>query len=125
MQAHGLGGTFTDEADLTAKKGYVVKIGAADNGVILADDNDEPYVGIVDSVPLAAAGSVGIQSHGIGRVVCGGTVTRGTLVQADAAGKIIDFVPGAGTEYYLGLALESGAANEVVRVNLTPGVHGT
>lgn len=125
MQAHGLGGTYTDEANLTAAKGLIVKIGAGDNGVILADDNDEPYVGIVDAVPLAAGGAVGIQSHGVGRVVCGGTVTRGTLLQADAAGKAINFVPGAGTEYYLGLALESGVANEVVRVEIDKGVHGT
>jgi len=122
MQAHGLGGTFTDEADLTGSIHRFVKIGAADNGVIIAVDDTVEILGLIDSVPLAAGGAVGIQTVGIGRVELGGTVARGDRITAGALGRAFDYtVPGAAaTNHSAGVALESGVVNEIIRMTLSP-----
>jgi hypothetical protein len=59
-----------------------------------------------------------IQFAGIAKAVCGGTVTAGVRVAADAAGKIVAATTG---DFEIGTALETGAADEIIPVLMLPG----
>lgn len=122
MQAHGFGGTFTDEADLTGSIHRLVRIGAADNGVVVATDDTQEIIGVIDKVPRVAGGSVGIQTGGIARVELGGTVARNARITAGALGRAVDYTdPGAAaTNHSAGVALESGVVNEIIRFTISP-----
>jgi hypothetical protein len=97
---------------MTLKQYYAVQIlstGLMDIATIGAN-----AIGIVQDNPTAnMAGNVAIE--GTSNAVYGGNVTAGQNLQVDATGRLVTFSSGA----VIGIALESGAINEIHAVSLT------
>ena len=124
VASDGLVLPFKAGADQSSNATKIVKIGAADQTVILAAGSTVAIIGVLQEASVGGSGStVGVQVSGIGRVTLGGTVTRGDTVTSDAAGlAVTQATPAAATDpYILGIALASGAVNEVIPVLLMPG----
>jgi|CXWL01.1.fsa_nt_gi hypothetical protein len=103
-----------------------IKMGAADWAAIQAADAAAPILGVsAPNVAAATDQSVDVVMDGIALVECGGVVTRGQFVEADANGKAVNanIVAGA-LKYVGGIALETGAAGELVPVRVQPTVIG-
>jgi predicted RecA/RadA family phage recombinase len=93
----------------------VVKFSASGTVVVAAASADN-VIGV--SVPMltASAGDrVDVVHEGIADCVAGAAVTRGDAVMSDTAGKVIT---AASTNRVVGIALESGALNDVIPVKL-------
>lgn len=99
-------------ADLSAKQYYAVKVDS--NGeIVLAGASDSP-AGILQNEP-ASGRTASVMAYGISRAVYGGNVTAGNRVRADANGKIVE---SGADEPVLGIAMESGATDEIHAVLL-------
>jgi len=96
--------------DLTGKEGYIaeydsgLKVSGGNNvfGVILeggATESDVAIIGTFDGIVTGKASA---------------TVTKGSKVVVDSNGKIKDLPATAGTYKVIGVAVESGAADELV-----------
>ncbi len=102
---------------------YLIAIpGADDDTFSQATASTEALVGVFQHTTLAAGDEVRVMLSGISRVKLGGTVTRGGLLTADAAGKAVAIGAVAGTNYNsIGRALASGVADDIIPVLLNPG----
>lgn len=113
----GLTKTFETAADYSEKQYFVVWVA---NGIAtLADDADvvtENIMGTIVNKPQAAAGaSVEVAlPHGGGtaKVKCGGSITAGQHLTTDGNGKAIATT--TADDYYFGVALQDGDANDVI-----------
>lgn len=85
--------------------GEIVKPTAAGQcaGIVQIEDNLDGQV-------------VAIQTSGIAKVLCSGTVSQDALVTVDTDGKV-SAAAGSG-EFILGQALEAGAAGKIIAVRL-------
>lgn len=95
-------------ADLSDKLHYFAKIDTAGNIVLCGDG--EAALGTI----IEAAGQdnpVTVQFGGIGKVVAGGSITAGSRIASDAAGKAVVAAVG---DYEVGTALTSADANDIV-----------
>lgn len=102
-------------ADLSTKQFYFVKLDtSADRQVVLAAGNSDVVEGILTSKPTS--GHVGsVQVKGQGKVIYGGTVTRGDALMSDSSGRA---VTQTSTNPIRAYAIESGVANEIHSVDL-------
>lgn len=101
----------------------IVKHGNADAVAALAIAGTDACFGVTDS--LGANGPndpVDIIRGGIASVTYGGTVTRGDPLTAGADGKAVKAATG---QRVLGFAEQSGVANDVGSVFISPHVAGT
>lgn len=97
--------TRSADADLSAKQYFIVKA-TASNGCALAGAGDIP-LGVLTNDPESGEAAA-IQVAGVVRVTAGAGFAVGARVKADAAGKAITLVNGAGTkEQSIGIALEA------------------
>ena len=100
---------------LTAKT--VVKIGATDYSYAPAGDNG---LGVgVAKFDAEDTKNCTIQVSGVARVIAGGSVARGARVAADAASKVVTAAAG---ENFIGVMLQSGAADEELDMLICPGM---
>lgn len=76
-------------------------------------------VGILQNKPAAAGRAASVAQSGLSKAVAGATVTVNALVTHDASGYVIDAVSGSTV---IGRALEAGAAQEIITVQLQPPV---
>lgn len=102
-------------ADLSSNRYLPVKLNASGEAIVIAADTDQP-VGIQYNAPTAANQEASIVSEGIALVKCAGAVTVGTKVEITAAGSIQNVTTG---KTVIGIALQTGVANDVVSVLLT------
>ena len=117
--------TFKSAADYEGKQNYVVWVGA---GIAtLADDADVPgenIMGTIVNKPQAGANqNIEVQmSHGggTGKVICGGSINVGDHLTTDGDGKAIATTTAA--DYYFGLALKAGDADDVIEYEPQYGV---
>lgn len=102
----------------------IVKIGAADETVIVAAAATDKVLGVAclpDGGSAASGDRLDVAVGGIYEVIAGGTVARGDLLTSDASGKAVTAAPVAGTNnYVIGRALMSGVSNDVIAVLLIP-----
>lgn len=100
--------------------GLAVKKGAAANGIVLSGAGDKS-LGISDDTDFNASNVVGEQAtiavDGIVQAVAGAAVTAGDSLEADAAAKLI-LIAGVGTHERVAVALESGIADELIKVKV-------
>lgn len=98
-------------ADLSASLNRFVKIDTNGNAAI--PNSGDKCIGTVFEA-ATATNPVSIQTGGIAKVVCGGTIPAGSEVQSDGAGAAIVLAAGKVT----GVALVAGAAGKVIPVRL-------
>lgn len=101
----------------------IVKVGAADTGVLVAAAESDLLLGVSPNFDTASGEPCDINVMGIADVKLGGTVARGQLITADSAGKGVLSAPLAGdNSNILGKALASGVSGDIISVLIT---HGT
>lgn len=100
--------------------GLAVKKGAAANGVVISGAGDKS-LGIADTTDFnestAVAEQLTIAVDGLVQAVAGAAVTAGDSLEADAAGKLI-LIAGVGTHERVAVAIESGVADELIKVKV-------
>lgn len=87
-----------------------VKIGAADNTVILGALSADNCLGVAKEGG-ATGDAIPVQIDGVVRVETGAAVTRGAQITSDATGRAIDAVA---TNMVLGTALEAAAGGGII-----------
>lgn len=92
----------------------VVKLGAADGGVLAAAAVSDKLVGVSTDIAAAINERCDVILAGVADVLYGGTVTRGDPLTSDASGRATTAAPGAGTNNrIIGIALVSGVVGDV------------
>ncbi len=109
-------------ADLSAFQYRVMRLSAAGqvnvaSHALAASVN--AAIGVLQNKPGAAGRAASVAFSGLTKAVCGATVTVNQMLSHDGSGYVIDAVSGANI---IGRALEAGAAQEVIRVQLQPPV---
>jgi len=100
----------------------VVKHGTDDDHVAQASAATDAFVGVTGNLGAdTAEDRVDIITHGFAPVDCGGTVTRGDRVTADANGKVIAVAADAGNVNVIGTAEMSGVVGDRIVINLLIG----
>lgn len=100
-------------ADYSAKQYYIVKL-SADDEATLASAASDLLLGTICNKPKAGENVevYGRWGGGTGKVICGGSVSRGAFLTADSAGKAVATTT-VGQEI-LGRALQAGDAGDII-----------
>lgn len=111
-------------AGATVTPNRLVKIGAADQTVIMGAAAADLPVGVSAQLVTAASGErVDVVMSGVYEVIAGGSVTRGAPICSDANGAGVVSAPAAGTNNgIVGFALEAAAAGDLFAVMIAPSV---
>lgn len=88
-------------------------VGSADGNVKLATAG-AACIGASTDIDVDTGHPCDVQLDGIAKVECGGAVAFGAKISADADGKAVT----AGEGEVAGIALDSGAAGDIIRVKL-------
>jgi hypothetical protein len=101
----------------------VVQFGAADGVVIEATASTQLLLGVSTQPGTAAAGErCDVVLSGIADVIAGGSITRGSYVTTDNAGRVVAAAPAAGVNAAIvGMAMQSAATNDIIQVLLAQG----
>lgn len=102
----------------------IVKIGSADQTVVLAAAATDRPVGVsVQNISYASGAVCDIVDGGEYEVIAGGTVARGDPVCSDANGAGVTAAPAGGTNNgVIGRALDSAVVGDLFTVQIQPGV---
>lgn len=87
----------------------------------LADTSTAIPLGIIqDSV--SAEGAADVRTSGVGRAICGASVSSGAILTWDTAGKVVETGATSATitARCIGIALTPGSANSVIYVQIAP-----
>ncbi len=117
--------TKTFNAEGTISQYRIVKVGAADNGVLQATAVSESLLGVcVTPSGVVSGDRVDVQMFGECLIECGGAITRGAEITTDANGKAVAAAPAAGTNNRIvGIALATTlASGDIMPVLLVPSV---
>jgi len=107
---------FIAEADLSAKQYFIVKIGAAANGVALAAGATQNILGILQNKPTQdqIANVRLCNAPGTSKVKAGGSITAGNWVTSDANGKAVATTTAG--DVVIGRALEDAVDGDVIEI---------
>lgn len=104
-------------ADLSGKLYLAAKINGSGEVVPVAAITD-PVAGIINDDPAAAGRAATLQHRDVSKCIVGATaVTVGTMVEIAADGRVLPSATGVNATQ-VGMALESGSANDVIPVLL-------
>jgi hypothetical protein len=95
MANNGLTKSYLAEGAITANT--IVKVGAADYGVLAAAAVGDKSIGVSTDVAAASGERCDVMHAGIADLKLGGTVARGDLLTSDASGFGVTAAPAAGT----------------------------
>lgn len=101
----------------------IVKFDSVDNQVVVAAAATDLLIGVAanENFDVASGETIDVVTSGVCRVKAGGSITRGGLVTADAAGKAVAAAPAAGVNNRaIGIALASAASGDLVDVLIVP-----
>lgn len=114
-----------NKTSATLSKGVVVKLDTdADEVLLPAADTDHVYGVVLNDIGDGKWGDIQIRGRALG-LSAGALATRGVLLKADTAGKLVAWAASAGANAHVVGTLETTAAgaNELVEVELAgPGV---
>lgn len=99
----------------------IVKHGTADGTCALATAATDLLIGASDSLAKAIGEMVDVHVGDIGEVRAGGAVVRGNALTANASSKAIATTTTGNR--IIGFAEQSGAADDVIRYRVAPGVY--
>jgi len=107
--------TYLANGDMSANQYLWVApgTGAPTPQMVLAAEASNA-IGILQDKPAAAGRAGRVAIGGVSKAILGGTVTRGDKITCDSAGKTVTV--GSADDYQLGIAQESGVANQVIAV---------
>lgn len=107
-------------ADLSAKKGYAVKIDGSGNAIVVSALTDVPF-GILENAPTSGKLAT-ITRTGPTKAVLGtGGATKGQLLGPAADGRLIARALGTDTtKYVCAVCDQTGSAGELVDVEVIP-----
>lgn len=122
MANNDLTKSFVAEAAIGAFR--IVKVGAADYGVLQGAAITDKLIGVTTEVTADAAGErTDVVLGGIADVKLGGTVARGDLITTDGTGQGITAAPAAGANArIIGIAVIGGVTGDIIPVFLSPGM---
>jgi uncharacterized protein DUF2190 len=119
MANNGLTKSYTAEGAISANR--IVKVGAADWGVLQAAAVGDKSIGVSTEIDAASGERVDVVHEGIADLKLGGTVARGDLLTSDASGQGVTAAPAGGTNNRIvGMALVSGVSGDVIPVLVNP-----
>ena len=121
MANNGLTKAYVAEGSIGAFR--VVKVGAADHGVLQAAGAaaTEMSIGITTEVDATVGETVDVVHAGIADLKLGGTVARGGPVTSDASGQGVAPAPAGGVNNrVIGFALISGVSGDIIPVLVNP-----
>ena len=98
----------------------IVRYGSADGTCTPATAATDALIGASDGLDKASGEMVDVAIGEIGEVRIGGTVTRGAALTANASSLAIATTTTGNR--IIGFAEQSGAANDVIRYRVAPGV---
>lgn len=98
----------------------IVKHGTADGSCTLATAATDALIGAADGLDKAIGELVDVASGDFGDVRLGASVTRGAPLTANASSKAISTTTTGNR--IIGFAEQSGAADDVIRYRVAPGV---
>lgn len=99
----------------------IVKMGAADGGVLQAAAATDSLVGVCEAVGPASGERCDVVKVGLADVELGGTVVRGGPITSDATGKGVAAAPAAGANNrVIGFAEVSGVSGDIIPVFISP-----
>jgi len=102
--------------DLSAKKNYMVKMHTTNGQCVICGVEGEPSIGIL--AENSASGYIApVVHYGVFPAIYGGAVTAGDALMVNASGKVITHT---GTNTKVGMAIESGANNEIHSILVLP-----
>ena len=114
---------FTPATDFSAKRGFLVTL--AGDVATLSASATAPAAGVIlDGTVTTQQSAIGILGAlaGTVKLKCGGVITKGDAVIQNNDGTIVTD-SGAGARVKVGIALEDGAADELIEVApITPQV---
>lgn len=120
MANNGLTRSMTAEAAIAAYR--IVKVGAADYGVLTGAAAADKLIGITTEVDTAVGERADVILNGTADVKLGGTVARGDLITSDATGQGIVAAPAAGVNARtIGVAMISGVVGDIIPIIVSPG----
>ena len=120
MANNGLTKAYSAEGTINPFR--IVKVGAADYGVLQAAAVADKLIGISTEVDAASGERVDVVHDGIADLKLGGTVARGDLLTSDASGQGVTAAPSAGTNNrVIGVALISGVIGDLIPCLVNPG----
>lgn len=120
MSNNGLTKNYTAEGAISANR--IVKVGAADYGVLVGAAVSDKLIGISTEIDAASGERIDVVHEGIADLKLGGTVARGDLLTCDASGQGVAAAPAAGTNNRtIGMALISGVSGDLIPVLVSPG----
>lgn len=101
-------------ADLTGKLHYIAKVDT-DGDIVLAAAATEAILGVIREENVENK-PVTVQFGGIGKVICGASVTAGQNLTSDGNGKA---TPASAGNQILGRALMNGDSGDIISVAIT------
>lgn len=106
----------------TVAPNLLVKIGAADQTVIVAAAATDTPIGVsAQNITAASGDRIDVVLDGVYEVKAGGTITRGSKICADASGQGVVAAPAAGTNNgVVGIALEAAASGDLFACVILP-----
>lgn len=111
----GLSKSYTAEAGISANR--IVKVGAADYGVLQGAAATDKLIGISTEIDAASGERIDVVHSGVADLKLGGTVARGDFLTSDASGQGVTAAPSAGTNNrVIAMALISGVSGDVIPV---------
>ncbi len=104
--------SFIADADLSAKRFLIMKFATAANEIGLAAAATDLLVGTLNNKPKAGEGAnITLRSGGVtGKVIAGGTISKGDEITADSAGKAVATTTAG--DQVLGIALEDAVTTD-------------
>jgi hypothetical protein len=109
------GGNNVAGVDLSANQFYCVKQSTStDRMVILANSGGEAIRGVLQNKPKASQ-ATNICTLGITKAIIGATVATGVRLMTDASAKLIT---ATGTNHCVAIAMEAGATNNIITVEV-------
>lgn len=119
MSNNGLTKNYVAEGAISAYR--IVKVGAADYGVLAAAAVSDKLIGITTEIDAASGERVDVIHEGIADLKIGGTVARGDFITTDASAQGVTAAPAAGTNnQIIGKALISGVSGDIIPVLISP-----
>ena len=106
------------EKDLSTNQYYFVEMGGAAGQIDVCDNAGDLVLGVLQDKPNVANKLCTIRVMGTTKVVCSGTVTEMARVGTSADGKCV--VKSTAVDLVAGIALEAGAAGDIIEILLTP-----